>query len=83
LYWYAVDSQCAYYGDNKLDLVDVENFRHLGAGYSTDGHVVFWLHFLIEGADAKTFYVPSGMSYGVDRTGCWNPNPKPCLNKHH
>ena len=68
---YARDRVGVFSGIFRMDLEDPDAFRVIGANYSTDGVNVFWTHYKVEGADPNTFFVPKGMQFGQDKSGCW------------
>ncbi len=74
------DASRAYAGTFPIPTDAPRSIRSLGAGYSTDGHRVYWRQFLADGADPATFEVRADERFGRDGSGCWNgPRPQPCL----
>ena len=78
---FAIDDECVFAGSFAVPVQDRESFEVIGAGYTRDRYQVYWLQFVVEGADPRSFFVPAGMRYGRDASSCWSGVRRiECLN---
>jgi hypothetical protein len=77
---FLVDDECVFSGIFQAPVRDRSSFEQLGAGYARDAYQVYWMQYVVQGADPASFHVPAGMRYGVDSSGCWSgTRATPCL----
>jgi hypothetical protein len=88
-----MDSQCAYYGSERIPLTDRASFEFLDRGWSRDSSAVFLHAQRVVGADPATAEVVHSMSARMnpdnyfdrtqgqyflrDRNGCWRDATRP------
>lgn len=78
---FALDDECVFAGSFSVPVRDRSSFEIVEAGFTRDRYQVYWLQYVLEGADPASFFVPAGMRYGRDSSGCWNGTGRiECMN---